>query len=331
MGKNIIMIGMPGAGKSTIGVVLAKAMCCDFVDCDLAIQGQEGRSLSRILDSEGVEGFLQVENRVLSGLEFPRQCVVATGGSAVYGADAMAHLKENGVAVYIRLSYESVAERLGDLHERGVALRAGQDLKAAYDERCPLYERYADVTVDADGMTIAQTLAAVQTALQNAGFAGRPMRRRDRAVTELSEQLAILQKCDVCRLAMNDAGAPYLVPMSFGEEESGGVVTLYFHGAAAGTKLALLEKDARVSFEADRVEKTVTSDMACESTAYYESVVGTGRAEKLSGEAALHGLRVIMRHYGRENVTFDARVVAHTQVFCVRVERMTGKRHPVMG
>ena len=331
MGKNIIMIGMPGAGKSTIGVVLAKALCCDFVDCDLAIQGQEGCPLSRILDSEGVEGFLQVENRVLSGLEFPRQCVVATGGSAVYGTEAMAHLKENGVAVYIRLRYDSVAERLGDLHERGVALRAGQDLKAAYAERCPLYERYADVTVDADGMTIAQTLAAVQKALQAAGFAERPMRRRDRAVTSMADQLAILQKCDVCRIAMNDADAPYLVPLSFGEEESGGAVTLYFHGAAAGTKLSLLEKDARVSFEADRVEKTVTSDLACESTMYYESVVGSGRAELLSGEAAVHGLCVIMRHYGREDVTFDASLLARTQVFCIRIERMTGKRRPAMG
>ena len=331
MGKNIIMIGMPGAGKSTIGVVLAKALCCDFVDCDLVIQGQEGRPLSRILDSEGVEGFLQVENRVLSGLEFPRQCVVATGGSAVYGTEAMAHLKENGVAVYIRLAYDSVAERLGDLHERGVALRAGQDLKAAYAERCPLYERYADVTVDADGMTIAQTLAAVLNALQSAGFAERPMRRRDRAVTSTAEQLAILKKCDVCRIAINDSDAPYLVPLSFGEEEIGGAVTLYFHGAAAGTKLALLAKDARVSFEADRVEKTVTSDAACESTMYYESVVGSGRAELLSGEAAVHGLRVIMRHYGREDVTFDEALLARTQVFCIRAERMTGKRRPAMG
>lgn len=331
MGKNIIMIGMPGAGKSTIGVVLAKALCCDFVDCDLAIQRQEGCSLSRILDREGVEGFLRVEERVLAGLRFPHDAVVATGGSAVYGAQAMENLKKDGIALYLRLSYDAVAERLGDLHERGVALRAGQDLKAAYDERCRLYERYADVTVDCDGMTISETLAAALEALRAAGFAGRAMRRSDRAVTELAGQLAILRACDVCRIAINDEAAPYIVPLSFGEEKLGGSVTLYFHGAAAGTKLALIAKDARVGFEADRVEKTVTSDVACESTMYYESVVGTGRAELLSGDAALHGLRVIMRHYGREDAVFDPALLARTQVFCIRVAHMTGKRRPAMG
>ena len=204
-------------------------------------------------------------------------------------------------------------------------------MRAAYDERCRLYERYADVTVDCDGMTIAQTLAAALEALRAAGFAGRAMRRSDRAVTELAGQLAILRACDVCRIAINDEAAPYIVPLSFGEEELSGSVTLYFHGAAAGTKLALIEKDARVSFEADRVEKTVTSDVACKSTMYYESVVGTGRAEKLSGDAALHGLRVIMRHYGSEDAVFDPELLSRTQVLCIRVDHMTGKRRPAMG
>lgn len=169
MGKNIIMIGMPGAGKSTIGVVLAKTMCYDFLDCDLAIQSAEGKPLSRILTDEGVEGFLRVEDRVLAGLDVPGDTVVATGGSAVYGENAMAHLKQGGVTVYLRLRYDQVASRLGDLHARGVALREGQDLRAAYTERCALYARYADVTVDCDGMTISQTLAAVQTALRAYG------------------------------------------------------------------------------------------------------------------------------------------------------------------
>lgn len=169
MGKNIIMIGMPGAGKSTIGVVLAKALRRDFLDCDLALQSAAGRVLSQILTDEGVEGFLRMEDRVLAGLDIPGDTVVATGGSAVYGARAMAHLKQNGLAVYLRLRYDSVAARLGDLHARGVALREGQDLRAAYVERCALYERYADLTVDCDGLSIARTLEAVLRALDAAG------------------------------------------------------------------------------------------------------------------------------------------------------------------
>lgn len=170
MGQNIIMIGMPGAGKSTIGVVLAKVLCLDFLDCDLALQSAAGRPLSQILTDEGVEGFLRMEDRVLAELDVPGDTVVATGGSAVYGARAMAHLREGGVVVYLRMRYDSVAARLGDLHARGVALREGQDLCAAYVERCALYERYADVTVDCDGMTIAQTLDAVRRALEAAGY-----------------------------------------------------------------------------------------------------------------------------------------------------------------
>ncbi len=324
MGKNIIMIGMPGAGKSTIGVVLAKVLCYEFIDSDLIIQRHAGGRLSELIDREGVEGFLQYEDRVNTTIE-AHNAVIATGGSAVYGENAMAHLKKNGVALYIKLDYEQVAARLGDLKARGVVLRAGQDLRAAYDERCKLYEKYADITIDANGKTIEQTLEAAVEALRQAGVVEHQMRRADRAVADRAAQLEILAQCDVCRLAINDAGAPYIVPLSFGEEVEDGELTLYFHGAAAGTKLELIARDARVSFEADCVIRTVTDQRACESTMYYQSVVGSGRAELLSGERAVHGLRVLMRHYGVTDCTFDEKLLSATQVFCVHVERMTGK------
>lgn len=163
------MIGMPGAGKSTIGVVLAKVLCYAFIDCDLVIQRHAGGRLSELIEREGVEGFLAYEDRINSAIE-AQDAVIATGGSAVYGENAMAHLKENGIVLYIKLDYARVAERLGDLKARGVVLRAGQDLQAAYEERCRLYEKYADITVDANGMTIEQTLSAVVDALQASGL-----------------------------------------------------------------------------------------------------------------------------------------------------------------
>ncbi len=330
MGKNIIMIGMPGAGKSTIGVVLAKALCYSFVDSDLVIQRREGRPLSEIIEAVGVEDFLRIEDRINAELN-ETDAVIATGGSAVYGENAMAHLKQTGVALYLKLGYDQVAARLGDLKSRGVVLRAGQDLRAAYDERCRLYERYADITVDANGKTISETLAAALDALRAAGVIGRAMRRSDREIADRTAQLDIIRRCEVCRLALNDDGAPYLLPLSFGEEERGGELTLYFHGARTGTKLELIARDPRVGFEMDCVNKTVVDEVACRSTVYYESVTGTGRAELLSGAKAEHGLQMIMRHYGQEKSTFDPAMLAATQVFCVRVGRMTGKAQRGMG
>lgn len=324
MGKNIIMIGMPGSGKSTIGVVLAKALCYSFVDSDLVLQRRTGRALSELIAEAGVEGFLRIEDRVNAEIE-EKDAVIATGGSAVYGENAMASLKRSGVALYLKLDYDQVAARLGDLTARGVVLRAGQDLRAAYEERCKLYERYADITVDANGKTISETLEAALAALRAAGVIGRAMRRSDREVASFAAQLDIIRRCEVCRLALCDDGAPYLVPLSFGEEERGGELTLYFHGARTGTKLDLIARDPRVGFEMDCVRKTVVDETACKSTVYYESVTGTGRAELLSGEAAEHGLRVILRHYGQEACTFDPALLAKTQVFCVRVGHMTGK------
>jgi len=151
--KNVVLIGMPGSGKSTVGVVLAKIMGYHFLDCDLLIQEKEGRLLSEIISQEGCEGFLQAEDRIISQIICDRT-IIATGGSAVYGEHAMEHLRKIGTVVYLKISYEELKKRLGDLKDRGVAMKEGQTLKELYDERIGLYEKYADVIIDQDGMQI---------------------------------------------------------------------------------------------------------------------------------------------------------------------------------
>lgn len=156
--KNIILVGMPGVGKSTLGVLLAKALGFQFMDTDLLIQAQENRLLREIIAQDGVDGFLSIEEQVCAGLN-TRRAVIATGGSAVYSPTAMAHLKELGTVVYLKLGYEPLARRLGSLKQRGVVLRPGQTLKDLYNERIPLYETYADITVDCSGQDIEQSLS----------------------------------------------------------------------------------------------------------------------------------------------------------------------------
>lgn len=158
--KNIVLIGMPGAGKSTVGVVLAKHAGFKFVDSDLVIQEQTGMLLHEIITKEGDDGFRQMENRINASLQV-KHSVIATGGSVIYGKEAMKHLREIGTVVYLKLSYEAIEERLGDLKERGVTLREGQTLRQLYDERIPLYERYADVTVECEGRTIREIVAEI--------------------------------------------------------------------------------------------------------------------------------------------------------------------------
>lgn len=161
MKENIVLIGMPGCGKSTVGVVLAKALAFRFIDSDLMIQEREGRLLSEIIEAEGPEGFNRIENRINSEIT-ARRAVIATGGSAVYGKEAMAHLREIGTVIYIRLPLEELENRLGDLAERGISMREDQDLSDLYEERIPLYERYADLTVDAEGLSIRETVMLIR-------------------------------------------------------------------------------------------------------------------------------------------------------------------------
>lgn len=164
---NIILIGMPGAGKSTLGIVLAKIMSYDFVDADLVIQQQCDKTLERIIDACGPEGFIEVENQVLIGMT-AEHTVIATGGSAVYSDEAMQHLGSIGRVVYLKISYDELRGRLADLSERGVVMKGGRgmSLRELYDERKPLYERYADITVDVDDLSITAAARKVADALK---------------------------------------------------------------------------------------------------------------------------------------------------------------------
>ncbi len=163
--KNIVLIGMPGAGKSSIGVVLAKNMGMSFVDSDLVIQEQEGKKLHELIEQYGLEGFLGIESRVNTALN-PKTAVIATGGSAVYSAQAMEHLRSIAMVVYLRLSYKSIQERLGDLTERGVVLREGLTLRGLYEERVPLYEKYANMTVDCENKNIREIVTELAKRLK---------------------------------------------------------------------------------------------------------------------------------------------------------------------
>lgn len=157
---NIILIGMPGAGKSTVGVVLAKKLGYAFVDSDLVIQSREGKLLHEIIEEQGIEGFWAVEEKANASIDAHRT-VIATGGSVVYERRAMEHLKQIGVVVYLKLSCAAIADRLGDLSERGVTLREGQGLAELYAERVPMYEQYADVTIDCEELSIREIVEKV--------------------------------------------------------------------------------------------------------------------------------------------------------------------------
>lgn len=159
--QNIILIGMPGCGKSTVGVVLAKVLGMAFMDSDLVIQQRQGKRLSEILDEIGDDGFRALENSVNASLQ-AEDCVIATGGSVVYGAEAMEHLRSIGTVIYLQLSYEHVEDRLGDLHARGVTIKPGWTLRDLYNERTPLYERYAHLTIPCDGLRIREIIALIR-------------------------------------------------------------------------------------------------------------------------------------------------------------------------
>ena len=158
--ENIVLIGMPGVGKSTIGVVLAKVLGYQFLDSDLLIQKQEKKKLYQIINENGLEGFMKVEDRVNASIA-AEKTVISTGGSVVYCDNAMKHLKSIGTVVYLKLPLDELSKRLGNLRGRGVLLKEGQTLENLYEERVPLYEKYADITVDCSNQCLEESLQAV--------------------------------------------------------------------------------------------------------------------------------------------------------------------------
>lgn len=157
---NLIFIGMPASGKSTIGVVVAKRLGYQFVDTDLLIQKQEGHLLKDIINEKGIDEFLAIEDQVNAEVD-ASHTVISPGGSVVYCENAMKHYKKIGRVVYLQTSYETISERIGDARKRGVVLRDGQTLKDLYEERTPLFEKYADITICEDGLTLEETIGKV--------------------------------------------------------------------------------------------------------------------------------------------------------------------------
>ena len=163
--ENIVLIGMPGSGKSTVGVILAKVFGYTFVDSDLLIQKEEKQLLKDIIAREGQDGFLRIENRVNKSIDTEKS-VIATGGSVVYCQEAMEHLKKIGTVIYLKLDYQILNRRLSNLIGRGVVLKKGQTLKDLYEERVPLYEKYADYIIDEEKTNAEGTLQKILEILQ---------------------------------------------------------------------------------------------------------------------------------------------------------------------
>lgn len=163
--SNIVLIGMPGAGKSTVGVILAKVLGYHFIDSDLLIQEQEKCLLKDIIERKGLEGLIAIEEEVNASI-CTDNAVIATGGSVIYGAKAMEHLREIGTVVYLRLSLRTIKNRLGNIRQRGVVLRKGQTLEDLYEERCPLYEKYAHISLDGEGLGMEELMEKVVMAVK---------------------------------------------------------------------------------------------------------------------------------------------------------------------
>ena len=162
--KNIIIIGMPGAGKSTMGVILAKTLGRNFIDTDIVAQEASGRLLQEIIDAEGTGAFLATEEKTILSLHC-RNAVIATGGSVVFSGKAMKHLKKEGVVIYLKISFEEMVRRLNNITTRGIVLAAGQSLREMYDQRVPLYEKYADITIECSGGDFEKCIGNVMKAL----------------------------------------------------------------------------------------------------------------------------------------------------------------------
>ena len=164
---NIILIGMPGAGKSTVGVILAKTLGMRFIDTDILIQQQTGRRLQEILDEDGPDAFRQIEEEAILSLH-PRDSVIATGGSVVWSRGAMGHLKSPGLVVYLEISFSEMEKRIRNITTRGIILMPGQTLREMYTSRVPLYEQYADITIPCSGEDLESVVGSIIKTYQEA-------------------------------------------------------------------------------------------------------------------------------------------------------------------
>ena len=162
---NVVLIGMPTSGKSTMGVILAKILGYRFLDADIVIQEKEGKKLSQIIEEEGVDGFIEIENRINAGIE-TEKTVIATGGSVVYGKEAMDHYKNIGKVVYLKVDMDTLTKRLHNAKQRGVVMREGQSLVSLYNERSALYEKYADITIEEKDLSMEEVIDITLEALK---------------------------------------------------------------------------------------------------------------------------------------------------------------------
>ena len=162
---NVVLIGMPTSGKSTMGVILAKILGYRFLDADIVIQEKEGKKLSQIIEEEGVDGFIEIENRINAGIE-TEKTVIATGGSVVYGKEAMDHYKNIGKVVYLKVDMDTLTKRLHNAKQRGVVMREGQSLVSLYNERSALYEKYADITIEEKDYAMEEVIDITLEALR---------------------------------------------------------------------------------------------------------------------------------------------------------------------
>ena len=158
--KNIILIGMPGAGKSTVGVLLAKSMGYDFLDTDLVIQGQQKKKLQEIIDKDGLEYFLYCEEQALLSVNC-EETVIATGGSAIFSEKGMEHLKKNGICVYLKVDEQELIRRLSNIKTRGIACKKGETVARIIEQRRAYYEKYADITIYCENSSAEQVVERI--------------------------------------------------------------------------------------------------------------------------------------------------------------------------
>ena len=163
--KNITLIGMPGSGKSSVGILLAKKLGMSFVDVDILIQEKEGRLLKEIIADVGNEKFIEIENKANLELDV-QSSIIAPGGSVIYGEEAMEHLKEISKVIYLDISYNALKRRLGNLQDRGVVLNNGMTLRGLYNERIPYYKKYADITIHIGRKSISKLINEISEAVK---------------------------------------------------------------------------------------------------------------------------------------------------------------------